>query len=125
MDAVQNARTEPAPARIVLLNIQRTRSKFKDALEDINGQAQTFGAGERHIELDATAARRSRKLDAREIFPDANLQIRKRLIILQVDVKTRLNILHQPGFHEQGVHVTVGNNEIDVGDQLDQIARAL
>src|SRR5439155_8995814 len=120
----QNAGPEPAPARILLFYIQRAGAEFEDTLKDVDGEPQAFSAGEGPVKLDAAAPRRSRELHARKILTDPNLQIRKRLVVLQIDVKARLNVLYQPSFHQQRVDIAVRGDEINVGNELDQIACA-
>ena len=48
----------------------------------------------------------------------------KRLVVLQVLVELRLDVLDQPGFDQQGVDLAVGGEEVDVGDLADQVGRA-
>src|SRR5262249_43590421 len=103
VDAVQNAGPEPAPARIVFLDIQRAGAEFENALQDVDGEPQALRAREGTIQFDAPAPWGPRELHARKIFTDANLQIGKGLVVFQVDVEAGLNVLHQPCFHEQGV----------------------
>ena len=85
---------------------------------------QALGAGERAVELDALAPRRARELDAREVLADADLQVGERLVVLQVDVEARLDVLDQPGLQQQGIDLGVGRDEVDVGDELDQVGGA-
>ena len=79
---------------------------------------------ERAVEPDAPAPRRARELHARIVLTHADLQIRKRLVVLELDVETGLNVLDEPGLHEQGVDLGLGLDEIDVGDELDEIGGA-
>src|SRR5262249_58945275 len=73
-DTVQNARAKPAPARVIRLDVERAGAELENALEHVEGKAQSLGARERAIELDAAAARLSRKLAAREVLAIANCQ---------------------------------------------------
>src|SRR5262245_37795849 len=75
VDAVQETRTEPAPARVLGVDVQRAGAELEQALEHLHGVAQALGAGERPVEANTPATRRARELDAREIFANADLQI--------------------------------------------------
>src|SRR5262249_29870476 len=100
-DRVQDARPEPAPALVVLLDVQRARAELEDALEYLHGGAQALGAGERAVELDAPPPRVAGELDARELLADADLQVRERLVVLEIDVEARLHVLDEAGLQEE------------------------
>ena len=117
-DAVQQARPKPTPAVVVGADVQRTGAELEEALQHLHRLPQRAGAGERAVELDAAPPRRPRELDAREFFAYSDLQIGKCLVVLQLDVETRLHVLDEPRFEKQGVHLAVGGQEIDVGDEL-------
>ena len=123
-DAVQQAGAEPAPAVVVGADVQRAGAELEEALQHLHRLPQGAGAGERAVELDALSPRRPRELDARKFFSYADLQIGKGLVVLQLDVETRLHVLDEPRFEEQGVHLAVGRQEIDVGDELDEVGGA-
>src|SRR5262249_46133405 len=91
----------PAPAVVVLGDVQGAGAELEDALQNLHGVAERAGAGERPVELDALAARLAGELDAGEVLADADLQIREGLVVLQLDVETRLDVLDQPGLHQQ------------------------
>ena len=123
-DAVQQARPEPAPALVVRLDVERAGAELEDALQHLDRLPQALGAGERAVELDAAAPRRARELDAREVLADADLQVGERLVVLQLDVEARLDVLDQPGFQQQGIDLALGGEEVDVGDELDEVGGA-
>src|SRR5206468_5466134 len=99
--------------------------ELKDPLEHLHRDPQPPCTGEWPVELDALPSRRARKLDPWELLAIANLEVRERLVVLEIAVKARLNVLDQPGFHQEGVDVTVGGNEIDVDDVFDEFRRAM
>jgi len=53
------------------------------------------------------------------------LQVRKRLVVLQFDIEARLHVLDEAGFQEQGVHLGRRFEEVDVGDDLDEVTGAV
>src|SRR5262249_18894723 len=98
-DAVQDARPKPAPARIVFFDVKLAGAELEDPLQNLQRRPQTLGAGERTIELHATPPGATCDLHSWKIFARANLQIRKRLVVLEIDIEARLNVLDQPGLH--------------------------
>ena len=64
--------------------------------------------------FDAAGARLARELDAGKILARGDLQVRKRLVVLQILVVLRLDVLDQPGFHQQGVDFALGVEVVDV-----------
>ena len=124
MDAVQNAGPKPTPTRIIRLDVQRASAEFENALQHVDRQAKTLRTGKRAVEFDPVTPGSSGEFHAREFFPGPDLQIRKRFVVLEINVKTGLDILDQARFHEQGVHVAVRGDKINVGDELDQVAGA-
>ena len=62
--------------------------------------------------------------DARKILARRDLQVRKRLVVFQLLVVLRLNVLDQPRFHQQGIDFAVAVDEVDVGDFLDPVGGA-
>ena len=89
-----------------------------------NRAAQAAGAGERAVQLRAPLVRLAGELDPRKILANENLQIGKRLVVLQVLVELRLHVLDQPGFDQQGVDLALGLDVVDVGNLRDQFGRA-
>src|SRR5207245_562042 len=122
VDAVQDARPEPAPALVVRVDVQGAGAEPEDPLQHLYGGAQALGTRERTVKPHAALPGRARELDAWKRLADADLQIRKRLIVLQLDVETRLNVLDQARLEQQGVDLAVSGEEVDVGYQLDQVA---
>src|SRR5262249_47463447 len=110
-DAVQKARPEPAPARIVFLDVERAGAEFEDALQHLDRRPQALGAREGTVELDAAPPRRPRELHARVILAHADLQVREALVVFQVDVEARLDVLDQPGLHQEGVDFGLGREK--------------
>src|SRR5262249_1497418 len=60
----------------------------------------------------------------RILFPNANLQIGKRLVVLELDVKARLDVFNKSRFQEQGIDLGFGGQEVDVRDDLYQVGDA-
>lgn len=59
-----------------------------------------------------------------EILAVEDLQVRKRLVVLELLVEPRLDVLDEPGFQQQGVDLAVGFQHIDVGDFWDEVGGA-
>src|SRR5262249_37162160 len=114
----------PAPAAVLGIDVQRAGAELEQTLQHLHRLTQTASTGEGAIELDAAAAWHASEFDTRKVLAHSNLKIRKRLVVLQLDIEARLHVLDEPGFHEQGIHLAVGLDEIDVGDDLDQVAGA-
>src|SRR5207248_1005050 len=98
--------------------------ELEDALEHLDGVPQRAGAGEGAVQLDAAAAGRARELDAREVLADADLQVREGLVVLEVDVEARADVLDEAGLQEQGVDLALGFEVVDVGDEADEVGGA-
>ena len=86
VDAVQQARSEPAPARVVGLDVQGTRAELEEPLQTRDG-VRRLGAGEGAVELDATTARAASELDARKVLAVADLKVGEGLVVLEFDVE--------------------------------------
>ena len=71
VDAVQQARPEPPPARVVLLDVERAGAELEDPLQHLDRRPQALGAGERAVELDAAVARLAGEFDPREVLAGA------------------------------------------------------
>src|SRR5262249_51592071 len=125
VDAVQEAGAEPAPARVFLLDVERAGAELEDALEYLHRVAQALSARERPVEPHAAPARAARELDPRELLADADLQIGEGLVVFQLDVETRLDVLDKPRFHEQGVHLALADDVVDVGNERHEVAGAM
>src|SRR5581483_7680634 len=124
VNIVQDARPKPTPALILGINVERASAESKNTLQNLQSGTEAFGAGEGPIELDAAPARIAGEFNARKRLPNSNLQIRECLVVLQIDIEARLNVLHEARFQQECVHLRVRGNEVDVGDQLDQVRRA-
>src|SRR5262249_15552546 len=73
----------------------------------------------------ATCPRFPGELHPREIFAHANLQIRKRLVVLLQRVEFWLYILDETRFHQKRVYLAIALDELDVSNVLDQVGRTL
>ena len=124
VDRVEQAGAEPSPAGIVLLDVQRAGAELEDPLEDLDGAAEALGPRERAVELDAAVERLAGEVDAGEVLAGRDLQVGEGLVVLEVAVVLGLDVLDQPGFHQQGVDLAVGGEELDVGDLVDPVADA-
>ena len=71
VDRVQQAGAEPAPARVVLLDVQRAGAELEDPLQHLDRAAQALGPGERAVELDAAVERLAGEVDAGEVLAGA------------------------------------------------------
>ena len=52
-----------------------------------------------------------------------DLQVGKRLVVFEFLIESRLNVLDQPGFQQQGIDFAVGLDVVEVMDFGDQIGR--
>ena len=108
----------------LFVDVQRAGAELEDLLQHLHRAAQAAGAGERPVELRAPLVRLAGELDAGKILAGGDLQVRKRLVVLQVLVVLGLDVLDQPGFDQQGVDLALGLEEVDVADLADQVGRA-
>ena len=53
-----------------------------------------------------------------------DFQVGKGLVVAEVAIVFRQDVLDQPGFHEEGVDVAFGQQVVDVADFLHQLGRA-
>ena len=124
VDRVEQAGAEPPPARVVLLDVQRAGAELEDPLQDLDRPAQALGPRERAVELDAAVERLAGEVDAGEVLAGGDLQVGEGLVVLEVAVVLGLDVLDQPGLHQQGVDLAVGGQELDVGHLVDPVADA-
>ncbi|MFZ8926405.1 MAG: DnaJ domain-containing protein, partial [Candidatus Nanopelagicales bacterium] len=59
--------------------------------------------GADHRELTKAYRRLARELHPGKVFANEDLQVRKALVVLELLVVLGLDVLDEPGFHEQGV----------------------
>ena len=62
------------------------------------------------------------KLTRGKVLAGGDLEVGERLVVLEVVVVLGLDVLDQPGFHQQGVDLAVGGQEVDVGHLADPVA---
>src|SRR5262249_5217528 len=122
LNRVQQTGTKPAPARVILLDVERAGAKLENPLEHLDGAAQTFGAREGTIELHAAVERLPGEVHPREILASRDLKVREGLVVLEVLVVPGLDILDQAGLQEECVDLAIGSQEVDVGHFADPVA---
>ncbi len=123
LDGGQQARAEPPPALVGFFDVQAAGAELEDLLQHLDRTAQAPADGERTVQLDASILRLARQLDAREILAGGDHQVRKRLVVLQVVVVLRLDVLDQPGLHQQGVDFALAFQVVDVADLGNPVRR--
>ena len=123
-DRGQQAGPEPPPARIFLGNVQRAGAELEDLLQDLQGAAQAAGIGERPVELRAAVAGRAGDFHAGKFLVRVDFQVGKGLVVAEVAIVFRQDVLDQPGFHQEGVDVAFRQQVVDVADFLHQLGRA-
>src|SRR6185437_16787463 len=74
IDRVEQTGPEPPPARVALLDVERTGPELEDLLQDLDRPAQALGAGEGAVEFDAAVERLAREVDAREVLAGGDLE---------------------------------------------------
>ena len=121
MDAVQQARAEEAPLRVVGVDLQAARAELEDLLQFDQDPPQIADVGERAEEQRPLLLRLAGDVDAREILADRDLQVRERLVVHQVRVVERTDVLDQPGLFEHRVDFALGFEVIDVIDLVDHL----
>src|SRR5262249_31003627 len=121
VDRVEKAGSEPSPAGVVLLDVERAGAELEDLLEDLDRAAEALGPGERAIQLNVAVERLAGEVDAGEALAGGDLEVGERLVVLQLGVVPRLDVLDEPGFHEQRVDLAFGLEEVDVGDLADPV----
>ncbi len=100
-------------------------TELEEPLQHIHRVLQALGTGERTVEPHTTAARRAGELDAWIVLTHADLQVGKRLVVLQADVEARLNVLDEPGFQQQGIDFAFGSKVVDVGNERHEVGGAV
>ena len=123
-DRGQQAGPEPPPARILGGNLQRAGAELEDLLQDLQGPPQAAGIGERPVQLRAAVAGRAGDLHPGKLLVGVDLQVGKGLVVAEVAIVFRQDVLDQPGFHQQGVDVALGQEVVDVADFLHPGGRA-
>ena len=114
VDAGQQARAEPPPPLVAFRDVQAAGAELEDPLQHLHGAAQRAGAGKRPVQLDAPILRLARHLHARKILARGDHQVGKRLVVFLFLVVLGLDVLDQPGLHQQGVDFAVAFDEIRV-----------
>src|SRR5262249_40858942 len=89
-----------------------------------NRPAELLGAGERPVQLRPSRPWLPREFDPREVFAERDLEIWKRLVVLELLIKRRLHVLDEPRFHQQRIDLAVGAYDIDVVDFVDEMSGA-
>ena len=123
-DRRQQAGAEPAPLFVVGVDVERAGAKLEDPLQHHDRSAQAPGTRERAVELHPFAPRRACELDPGEILVGRDLQIRKRLVVLEIAVESGLNVLDEPAFEEEGVDLAFGLEEVDVANLAHEVGSA-
>ena len=59
-----------------------------------------------------------------KILASGDFQVRKRLVVLQILIKSRLHVLDQPGLDEHGVDFALGFQKVDIRDLAHQVGCA-
>ena len=116
----QQAGAKPAPAGIVLADVQRAGAKLEDLLQDLQRAPQRPRVGKRPVKLHAPLLGRARDFDAGIILVGVDFQVGKGLVVAEVAVELGQQVFDQPGLHEQGVDLALGVEVVDVADFLDQ-----
>ncbi len=112
----QQARAKPSPARIAFVDVQGAGAKLEDLLQNRHRPAQRPRIGERSVKFRAALLRRARDADAGIVFVGADFQVGKRLVVAEVAIEFRQEVLDEPGLHEQGVDFAFRCEEVDVAD---------
>ena len=68
--------------------------------------------------------RRSRELHPRVILVGGDLEVGKSLVVLEIGIEPRLDILDQPALHEERVDLALRLEVVDVADLADELRRS-
>ena len=123
-DRSQQAGAEPAPLFVVGVDVERAGAKLEDPLQHHDRSAQASGTRERAVELHSFAPRRACEFDPRKILVGRDLQIRERLVVLEIAVESGLNVLDEPAFEEEGIDLALGLEEVDVANLAHEVGSA-
>src|SRR5208337_679817 len=122
IDRRQQAWPEPPPAHVVLLDIEGASAELEDPLQDLDRPAQALGPGKWAVELDARVLGFAGEVDPRKILAGGDLEIGEALVVFEVVVVLRLDVLDQPSFHQEGINLAVRLQMVDIGHLLDPVA---
>ena len=78
--------------------------------------------GKGPVELDARVPGLAGEVDPGKVLAGGDLKIGEGLVVLEVVVVLGLDVLDQPGFHQQRIDLAVGHEVVDVGDLVDPVA---
>src|SRR5262249_3233749 len=67
VERMEQTRTEPPPARVALLDVERARPEFEDLLQDADRASKAPSARERAVELDPAIERLASEIDPRKV----------------------------------------------------------
>ena len=121
VNAVKQARAEKPPLVVGGANLQATGAKPKDLLEDHHHGPQVVDGRERPEEAAAAIAGIAGDVHAGKFLPRGDLQIREGLVIDQVGVVRRADVLDQPGLLQDGLDLAGGLKVIDRLDFVDHL----
>ena len=102
LDRIEQARPEKSAIVIVLRNLQMTGPEFEGLLQDRDGFLEGMNAGERAEEFDALRSGLAGDVDAGEFLAGGDHQIGECLVVQQACVVSRLDVLDEPVFGQEG-----------------------
>src|SRR5262249_5963960 len=114
----------PPPALVGRLDVELAGAELEDPLEDIDRHLQAAGAGERAVEANALATRLSGDLDPRELLAGPYLEVGERLVVLEIFVEPRSQVLDHPRLGKQGGDRVSRLDIVDVADEPNPVADA-
>jgi dipeptidyl aminopeptidase/acylaminoacyl peptidase len=89
--------------QVLLVDVERAGAETKYLLQHLDRPTQRPRAGERPVEFRAFRVRLAGEGDPRKILAGRDFQIWETLVVAQIAVELGLDVLDQPGFHQQGV----------------------
>ena len=108
----RNQRQRSSPSSMSRLQVRNLKIRCRTCTAPRSAPALAKGPNSRT----PWSARRAGDFDAGEILARRDHQVGKRLVVLQLLVVVRLDVLDQPRFHQQGIDFAFALDEIDVGD---------
>ena len=124
VDRGQQARAEPTPLLVVGVDVECAGAKLEDPLQHHDRPAERSGARERPVEFHPLLSRRPRELDSWKILVGRDLQVGKGLVVLEVGVEPRLDVLDESALEQEGIDLAVCLEVVDVANLTNEIGRA-
>ena len=119
---MKKARPERTVLRFITSDLELARSVLEYPLKKLDRVAEGVDGSEGTKDfgpLESGIARIPGHEDARELIPDGDREVRKRLVVDQPLIETRPNVLDQPSFEQQGFPFALTLQHIKIINQAE------